>query len=164
MPFTPFHFGPSATIAIPLYTKIDVFVFLLANVVIDLESLLVMTNKLHYPLHGYAHTFIGAIVLVSVWGIMAWVFRYKIKMIVQDVFRFPFEPSRGKMVLSGILGACFHVVLDSPLYSDIKPFYPLTTDPIFGIIDNKSMYNLCTIFIVPAIGLYVYRLKRNKSL
>jgi len=164
MPLTPFHFGPSATVAIPLYNKIDVFVFVLANVVIDIEPLIVMTNKLHYPLHGYAHTLIGAIILGSVWGIIAWIFRAPIKTIVQDVFRFPFKPSKGKMILSGILGACFHVLLDSPLYSDIKPFYPSTYNPMFGLIGHSLMYILCAIFFVPAIVLYVYQTSKKKPL
>jgi len=164
MPFTPFHFGPSATVGIPLYKKIDVFVFVLANVVIDVEPFIVMTNNLQYPLHGYAHTYIGAIILGALWGITAWVFRSPIKIIAQDIFKFPFKAAKGKMILSGILGACFHVLLDSPLYSDIKPFYPLTANPMFGLIDHSSMYMASAILFVPAIVLYVYRISKNKSL
>jgi hypothetical protein len=40
MPFTPCHFGPSACIALPLNRWIDLPVFLLANVAIDIEPLL----------------------------------------------------------------------------------------------------------------------------
>ena len=59
MPFTPFHFGPSATIAFPLRGKIDIPVFILANVAIGIEPLTVMILNLSYPLHGYAHSFLG---------------------------------------------------------------------------------------------------------
>ena len=163
MPFTPFHFGPSATLAIPLYKKIDVFVFVLANVIIDLEPLLVMTNKLNYPLHGYAHTFIGAAALGTALGFTAWTFRNPIKTIMQDIFKFPYEPSKSKMILSGILGTSFHVLLDSPLYTDIKPFYPVTTNPMYGLISHSTMYILCAFFFVPAFGLYGYRVTKNKS-
>jgi len=161
MPFTPFHFGPSATVAIPLYKQIDVFAFVLANVVIDIEPLLVMTSNLHYPLHGYAHTFIGAIALGAIWGITAWIFRAPIKMIMQNVFRFPFEPSKTKMILSGSMGACFHILLDSPLYADIKPFYPITVNPLYGILGHSAIYTLCTLFFVPALVLYVYQIKKT---
>jgi membrane-bound metal-dependent hydrolase YbcI (DUF457 family) len=163
MPFTPFHFGPSATVGIPLSKNIDVFVFILANVVIDIEPLLVMIYKLNYPLHGYAHTFIGAIILGAIWGLTAWIFRVPIKWIVQDVLKFPFTPSKSKMILSGILGSCFHVLLDSPIYSDIKPFYPLHANPMYGLIDDFAMYTLCTIFLIPAVILYMYQIRKNKS-
>jgi hypothetical protein len=163
MPFTPFHFGPSATVGIPLNKNIDVFVFILANAVIDIEPLIVMIYKLNYPLHGYAHTFIGATILGAIWGITAWIFHVPIKWIVQDVLKFPFTPSKSKMVSSGILGACFHVLLDSPLYSDIEPFYPLLANPMYGLIDHFAMYTLCTFFFIPAVILYMYQIKRNKS-
>ncbi|OPX99403.1 MAG: hypothetical protein A4E62_00162 [Syntrophorhabdus sp. PtaU1.Bin002] len=164
MPFTPFHFGPSATVAIPLYNKIDVFVFILANLIIDIEPLIVMTNNLHYPLHGYIHTFIGAITLGFLWGITVWILCTPIKTFMKDVFRFPFNPSKNKMILSGILGGCFHVLLDSPLYSDIKPFYPSAYNPMFGLIGHSLMYTLCTIFFVPAIALYMHRITKKKPL
>jgi len=68
MPFTPFHFGAHACVAFPFNKKIDIPVFILANVAIDIEPLLVITLNLHYPLHGYAHTFIGAIFIGTLWG------------------------------------------------------------------------------------------------
>ncbi len=121
MPFTPFHFGISATVGIPLYRKIDVFVFVLASVVIDIEPLIVMKGDSDYHLHGYAHTYIGAALLGAVWGVTAWVFRSPIRTIVQDVFRFPFEASKTKLIVSGILGACFQAPqgMTAPLNSTL---------------------------------------------
>jgi len=142
---------------------VDVFTFVMANVIIDIEPLLVMTSNVNYPLHGYAHTFIGAIALGTIWGITTWIFRAPIKTIMQDVFRLPFEPSKTKMILSGILGACFHVLLDSPLYSDIKPFYPITTNPLFGLLGHSTIYLLCSLFFIPAIFLYVKQIKTKPS-
>ena len=68
MPFTPYHFGPHATVALPLHRYLDVFVFVGANVVVDLEPLLVLTFHLNYPLHGYCHT-LAVNVPVTVGGI-----------------------------------------------------------------------------------------------
>ncbi len=39
MPFTPFHFGPSAVIALPLNRYIDIPTFLLANIAVDIEPI-----------------------------------------------------------------------------------------------------------------------------
>ena len=38
MPFTPFHFGPHGCVGLPISKKINVLVFVLANVVVDIES------------------------------------------------------------------------------------------------------------------------------
>jgi len=65
---------PSACIALPLNRWIDLPVFLLANVAIDIEPLLVMTLNLSYPLHGYAHTLLGATLIGLGWGGIAYAF------------------------------------------------------------------------------------------
>ena len=56
MPFTPFHFGPHASVAFPLNRWIDIPVFLAANIAVDMEPFIVMNWSLDYPLHGYCHT------------------------------------------------------------------------------------------------------------
>ena len=76
MPFTPFHFGAHACIAFPLNKRIDIPVFILANVAIDIEPLLVITLNLSYPLHGYVHTFVGAVFIGGLWGLIAFKYKY----------------------------------------------------------------------------------------
>ena len=68
MPFTPYHFGPHATVALPLHRYLDVFVFIGANVVVDLEPLLVLTFHLNYPMHGYCHTLLIGGLLGLLWA------------------------------------------------------------------------------------------------
>lgn len=72
MPFTPFHFGPHACMALPINKKINIIVFILVNIIIDIEPLLVIIFNLSYPLHGYAHTFIGASIIGGIWGFIAY--------------------------------------------------------------------------------------------
>ena len=75
MPFTPFHFGPHSCIGLPFYRSIDLVVFLGANIIIDLEPLLVLMNNFNYPLHGYCHTFLIGGLLGALLGIVAYLFR-----------------------------------------------------------------------------------------
>ena len=75
MPFTPFHFGPSALIGLPLKRWIDIPVFVLANVVIDFEPLAVMVFQPDYPLHGYFHTLLIGGILGLIWGLAAYPLR-----------------------------------------------------------------------------------------
>ena len=153
MPFTPFHFGPSATVALPLKGKIDVPIFILANVAIDLEPLTVMILNLSYPLHGYAHSFVGAGLVGALWGLIAYKFRW-ILHVAMKLAGLQYDTTIKKAVVSGILGAFCHVLLDAPLYTDIKPFYPLTSNPLYGLLSQKAMYVFCTICFVPALLLY----------
>jgi membrane-bound metal-dependent hydrolase YbcI (DUF457 family) len=46
-------------------------------------------------------------------------------------------------LLSGVLGAGLHVLLDSPLYADIQPFYPLTTNQLYDPALSKG----CTVSV-----------------
>ncbi len=156
MPFTPFHFGPSAVVGLPLSRHLDPFTFVLASVAIDLEPLSVMVLHLHYPLHGYAHTFLGAALVGPVWGISVWLCRGVLRPILRDGFKIPFMPSKRKMILSGVVGMWFHVLLDAPLYTDIKPFYPFHANSLYGLVGHGTMYWFCALCFIPAAGLYLY--------
>ncbi len=160
MPFTPFHFGPSSCIALPLRKYIDSSVFVLANVVVDLEPLAVMLFGLNYPVHGYCHTFLIGSVVGAVWALIAYSGKAAFQRIMK-LLHLPYDTNLGKMLISGILGVWFHVLLDAPLYSDIRPFYPSTTNPMYRIIGESSIYLICTVSFVPALILYMIRRKHQ---
>ena len=63
MPFTPYHFGPSGFVGLVFRRWIDIPVFLLANVVIDLEPLAVILFDSGSSLHRLCHTFLFGTVL-----------------------------------------------------------------------------------------------------
>ncbi len=154
MPFTPYHFGPSACIALPLRKYIDIPVFILANVVIDLEPLAVILFGLNYPLHGYFHTFLVGTVVALVWGLIA----YWGKSILQrlmKLFHLSYETNFRKMLLSAILGIWFHILLDGQLYTNIQPFWPLKANPLYGLLSYNTVYLICKISFLPAIVLYI---------
>jgi len=162
MPLTPFHFGPSALIAFPLNKKIDIPIFILANVAIDTEPFIVLVFNLSYPLHGYAHSFLGATIIGLVWGLLAFKGKDIIKNLMAKI-KLPYQTNIKKCIFSGIVGALFHVLLDAPLYANIKPFYPLKINPFYGLISNSLMYKICVLSFVPAIILYVFATKKYKN-
>jgi len=162
MPFTPFHFGPSACIALPFNKKIDLPVFILVNVAIDLETLITMVFNLSYPFHGYAHTFLGATAIGIIWGLTAFSFRQFIGRLMKIV-RLSYATTLRKCIYSAILGGWLHVLLDAPLYTDIRPFYPLNHNPLYGIVSVSWMYLICTAAFVPATGFYYYSLRRKND-
>ena len=157
MPFTPYHFGPHSCVALVFKRYINLPVFVLANVVVDFEPLAVMVFNLNYPLHGYCHTFLLGSVLGIIWGGAACLLIKKSQLInnVNIV----------KVLFSALAGVWLHVVFDAPLYSDIRPFFPLESNPLYGILSSGAVYSICTLSFIPAVILYVvitYRKKTNQ--
>ncbi|MHC4544154.1 MAG: hypothetical protein ACYSYL_06435 [Planctomycetota bacterium] len=108
MPFTPYHFGPSGFIGLALRKWLDIPVFVLANVIVDLEVLL----GHGYPIHRYFHTLLIGAAAGILWATVAYPLRNLFKMIMQTL-RIPYQTSFLKMLISGVLGVWLHVVIDS---------------------------------------------------
>jgi hypothetical protein len=155
MPFTPFHFGPHACVALPLQRYIDVPIFIGANVAIDIEPLLVMVYRFDYPLHGYCHTLLFGSLVGLMLGLIAFPFRKFIGK-AMSLLRLPYSTTLLKMAVSGMLGAWMHILFDMPLYRDIKPFYPLSANPLYGIVSAKAVYGTCALLFLPALVIYLY--------
>jgi membrane-bound metal-dependent hydrolase YbcI (DUF457 family) len=60
------------------------------------------------------------------------------------------------MALSGVLGAWLHVLFDAPVYTDIRPFYPLQVNPLYGCLSIDTVYVICAASFVPALIIYVF--------
>lgn len=155
MPFTPFHFGPHACVSLPLYRRLDIPIFLGANVAIDIEPLLVMTLNLDYPLHGYCHTLLIGGLVGLLFAMAAYPLRRAIGRVMNRL-RLPYEPTFGKMAVSGVLGAWLHVLFDAPIYTDIMPFYPSQANPLYGLLSIDAVYGICAACFVPALGIYIF--------
>jgi len=155
MPFTPFHFGPSACVALPLKKRLDLPVFVLVSVAVDLEPLCVMVSGLSYPLHGYAHTLLGSALVGLLFGWVAYALRTPV-VLVMNKLRLRYNPDLRKALWSGVVGAWFHVLLDSMLYQDIRPFYPFVFNPFLGLVSFPAMYLACALAFIPALVLYIY--------
>ncbi len=163
MPFTPFHFGAHACVALPFNKKINILVFLLANVIIDIEPLVVILFDLSYPLHGYAHTLLGAAIIGCIWGLIA----YAGKKVFERILKFlklPHKFHLEQYIYSGISGALLHVLFDAPLYHDIRPFYPLKINTLYGLAGNSTMYKVCTFLFIPALLIYCCVLIKNRKI
>ncbi|MFW9802870.1 MAG: hydrolase [Candidatus Thorarchaeota archaeon] len=164
MPFTPFHLGPAVCLGLPLREYMHTPTFILANVMLDVEPFLVIMFGLEYPLHGYFHTFLLAFLVSLVIGyIMLLLERYLYPLYKILLLETDSRTSLRLFVLAGVLGTILHVLLDSPLYSDIRPFYPLTTNPLYNPALSMEVYSLCVwmgvLGVVMYVGLIVHRLR-----
>jgi membrane-bound metal-dependent hydrolase YbcI (DUF457 family) len=160
MPVTPFHSGPNSLVALTLRRYIDFPVFVFASVAVDLEPLAVLLFEPDYPLHGYFHTFlIGSFVGVA-WAVVSFMSRSIFKWLM-ELIRLPYNTSFRIMLVSGILGVWFHVLLDAPLHADIRPFYPLEANPLFGLLSTSAIYLMCTTAFVPALIIWGILVRRE---
>jgi membrane-bound metal-dependent hydrolase YbcI (DUF457 family) len=164
MPFTPYHFGPSALIGLPLKRWIDIPVFVLANVVVDLEPLTVMVFRPDYPLHGYFHTFLFGGLVGLVWGLAAYLLLRPAFAFLMRVLRLSYQPGLLKMMSSGLLGIWLHVLTDSTLYKDMNPFWPIAGNPLHAIIAYRTVFLICEVSLIAAIVIYLaYAISRFRK-
>jgi len=164
MPFTPFHLGPGLLIGLLLFKFMDLPTFLLASVMVDLEPFLVMLLGLNYPLHGFFHSFLGGSVAAIALALAMLKFRPSISG-VMSLLRLEQSISPGRIWAASLLGVYTHVLLDSPLYPEMKPFYPLAANPLLSssTFIGFEIYAVCTICFVTGIFLYTYRVLRLHS-
>ena len=133
MPFTPFHLGP-AILLYSLFPRLNPWAIIFGSVVVDIEPFLVLLFDLDCRLHGLSHTFLAA-------GLSSG--------LLSLIFSRLFKDSVLLSSTSLFLGYAVHVLLDSILYSDITPFYPLTANPVLGLVSLPVVYLFC-LFCLPA--------------
>jgi membrane-bound metal-dependent hydrolase YbcI (DUF457 family) len=150
VPFTPYHFGPSGFVGLALRRWVDLPVFVLANVIVDIEVLIFHS----WPIHRYAHTLLLGTAVGAVWGMAAYPLR-NIFRLIMEVFRLPYKPGFWKMVFSGVLGVWLHVVIDAVYHYDVQVFWPSKRNPMYGLLERQTVLLLCIISFLPAIALYV---------
>lgn len=156
MPFTPFHFGPALVLGLPFRKYFHAPTFIVANVIVDVEPFLVLLLGLRYPLHGYLHTFLSAFLV----GLALGCVMFLLERVLHPLYRvFLLEADNGLTLKSfgvaGVFGTCLHVLLDSPLYADIRPFHPLTANPLLDPALTLGVYSLCVWMGIAGILYYL---------
>ena len=154
MPFTPYHFGPSGFIALALRKWLDLPVFLLANVIIDIEVLVINALDAGFPIHRYAHTLLIGGIIGALWGMTAYPLRGFFQIIMR-FFRLPYQTTFSKMLISGVFGFWLHVIIDSIYHWDVRPFWPASIKPLFGLLTQNQVEIVSLAFFILAVILYI---------
>ena len=159
MPFTPFHWGPALLIGFIFFCFFDLFSLLISSVIVDVESF----YNLYRPgvrLHGFLHTYLGATLLSMPLSIILYLGRdYTGKLL--EIFKLKQKSSFKKILFTNIFGTYFHIFLDSFLYTDIRPFFPLQTNPLLYMISSSAIYMFCTVCFPLALLTYLYRIWKS---
>ena len=163
MPFTPSHLGPALFFGLLLFRYIHFPTFLIANIIPDIEPFLVLFLNLDYPLHGFFHSFAGGSIVAIVLALLMG----KLDKYIQDpagIFKLRQDFSSKSIWIASFSGIYLHILFDSPLYRDIKPFYPSGFNPFFNIriFSGFDIYILCILLFVAGVLMYGYKLYFKK--
>ena len=143
MPFTPIHMGPGILIKALLQSSFSLMVFGWAQIVMDIQPLIVLiTGEGH--LHGFTHTFVGAIILAVFSAITGKYFsELGLKILGIDKYQ-SIQIVWWVAFLSAFIGTISHVFLDSIMHTDVEPFYPITlTNNFQGMVSITMLHKLC---------------------
>lgn len=159
MPFTPFHLGPGLLFGLLFLSYIDFPTFLLANVIVDVEPFLVLYFNLQYPLHGFLHSFLGGTLIAFLLAIVMSKLRNSFSPLM-SFFRLEQKTSFKSILLASLFGIYLHILLDSRLYQDIKPFYPFDFNPFLSrrMFIGLEIYGLCILSFIGGGVIYIIKL------
>ena len=155
MPFTPFHLGPALSLGRPFRKYMHAPTFILANVAVDIEPFLMLFLRLNYPLHGYLHTFALAFLFGLAIGFVMFYLEKFLHLVYTVLLLEPNRMSGMKaFTVAGVLGTMIHVLLDSPLYTDVQPFFPIATNPLYNSVSPLEIYLIS--FWLGILGIIFY--------
>ncbi len=154
MPFTPYHLGPGSLIGLSMFKIFDFPALLIASVIIDIEPFSVLLFNLNYPLHGFLHSFLGGSMVAGFIAAAVYFLKNDIKKLMV-LFKLAQDSSFKKILWTSLFGVYFHILLDSPLYTDIKPLYPLTINPFYGLFSPEHIYLFSGLSFFIAILIYL---------
>ena len=151
MPITPIHLGPALAAKAIAPRHFSFLIFGITQVAIDSEAAFHLLRG-DWPIHRFFHTYLGATV-VAVLTVIAgrplleWVARLWNRLFApsaESVFRIEPRMPLAASVSGALIGGYSHVLLDSILYSDVRPFAPLTdSNALFRLTSSSHVVLGC---------------------
>jgi membrane-bound metal-dependent hydrolase YbcI (DUF457 family) len=157
MPFTPYHLGPALLIGLILYPLIDIPTFLIANIVLDFEPLMVILTNSELDLHGRFHSLTLGTVIGLILALLVITFRKYSKTIIIET-KLDHSSTIQKTIISSVIGVWLHVLLDSFIYTDLNLFFPLEWNPLQGLFLLGNIQKFCLISFPLAVMVYLIRI------
>jgi len=165
MPITPYHFGPSGFIGLLFKRWLDLPVFVLANVAVDLEVAAIVLLQLGHPVHRYAHTLLGGAVVGILWGLLALPLRPWFAGLMR-LLHLPYQTGLAKSVLSGVLGVWLHVLIDGIYHRDVRLVWPADATAFWRVtsrhLPESRVEDLCVLFFPATVILYLILMARQQ--
>ena len=143
MPFTPFHFGPGSLLHSLVKSHVSFISFCMANVLTDIEPLYFMVTG-QFPIHRFCHTYVGATVVAAATILLFVVARrFSAAFWLPNILNWKGLNIR-QVAIGAALGTYTHIVLDSIMHSDVRPYFPFSSaNQLYGAIDLPMLHLLC---------------------
>ncbi len=154
MPFTPIHMGPGILVKAILQGSFSLMVFGWTQIVMDIQPLIVIiTGEGH--LHGFTHTYVGAVLIAIVAALSGKYFSELGLQILGMAKEQPVIILWRVAFLSAFIGSFSHVLLDSIMHNDVEPLFPIThINNLHGFVSVETLHKFC--FYSGLIGTAIY--------
>jgi hypothetical protein len=159
--------GPGLLVKAVMRGAFSLIIFGIAQVLIDAEPLVALTTG-RGPVHGWSHTWIGAVVIGAIAALVGRPLTNGALRLARGPRRRPVRVSWPVAFGSAYIGTLSHVGLDSLLYSDMHPLAPWSNaQPGLGALTAGQAYLACVVTGVLGAVLYIavewWRGKRGAS-
>ena len=135
--------GPGILIKALLQSSFSLMVFGWTQIVMDIQPLIVLiTGEGH--LHGFTHTYLGAI-LLAIFSALSGKYLSEFGLTILGIAKDnPIKIMWWVSFLSAFIGSFSHVFLDSIMHADVQPFYPITlSNPFQGYVSISALHKVC---------------------
>lgn len=152
MPFTPLHMGPGLLVKALLQGSFSLMVFGWTQIIMDIQPLVVLLTG-DGNLHGFSHTYIGAMLIATGSALTG---KYAAELGLRLIGLPRYLPvSWPVAVLSASIGSFSHVLIDSVMHADAEPFSPfMVKNPFFSFLSIETLHKLCLYSGFLGTGLY----------
>jgi hypothetical protein len=166
MPFTPFHMGAALIVKPAAQQHLSLITFGVAQIAMDIEPFIGMVRNSHI-LHGPTHTVLGAMVIGFLVALVSpSICRPILRRYNQEVtvckLRWlcePPVPTRLAIWFGAFGGTLSHIVLDSLMHDDLRPFAPFSdANPLLHGVSHDGVYQLC--FLLGVVGCMAWLLTK----
>jgi len=143
MPFTPIHMGPGIFIKAVMRSSFSLMVFGWTQIIMDIQPLVVMiTGEGH--LHGFTHTYMGA-VLIAIFSALTGKYLSELGLKILGIAREnPITILWWVAFVSAFIGSFSHVLLDSIMHADAEPFFPISiANSMHGWLSVGALHKYC---------------------
>jgi len=166
MPYPSYHLGASGFFGLLFRRWLDVPIFVLANVIVDLEVLAGLafqsSSRAHQFLHF--HTLLIGAAIGIVWGLAVYFIKPAQRFFqwVMKLLGMPYKATAIKAAVSGMLGIWLHVFIDNLYHYDVQMVWPSRAKPLWRLLgrnrirlSHEQIEYACIVFAVGAVLVYV---------
>jgi len=153
VPFTTYHLASGLLVGLFLKKRVNWLALLITTtILVDVEPILVVAGVWRqWGPHGVLHTFIASIPMGLASGALLYITKGALRSLRVKLYLESDDDLKSYLV-AGVIGWLMHVLLDAPLYYDIRPLYPLEVNPL---LSSLSIESLCVMYDALLVGGFV---------